>query len=132
MLKKATGRVKHVINGALAQIALDIAVNSASERGLLGIALHPQFARQPIRLFVLVLLGATRVEHFPGFGIHLPCDRDWSGYRRDCLRPALRESHRPIRVDWISLAIRSRCVHPAIVPERRDQRACRVAITTVA
>lgn len=44
VLEKATGRVKHVINGALAQIALDLAVNNASERGLLGITLHPQFA----------------------------------------------------------------------------------------
>jgi glucose/arabinose dehydrogenase len=43
VLEKATGRVKHVINGALAQIVVDLAVNSASERGLLGIALHPQF-----------------------------------------------------------------------------------------
>jgi glucose/arabinose dehydrogenase len=44
VLEKATGRVKHVINGALAQIVLDLAVNNASERGLLGIALHPQFS----------------------------------------------------------------------------------------
>ena len=43
VLEKATGRVKHVINGALAQIVLDLSVNNASERGLLGIALHPQF-----------------------------------------------------------------------------------------
>ena len=43
VLERATGRVKHVINGALAQIVLDLAVNNASERGLLGIALHPQF-----------------------------------------------------------------------------------------
>ena len=43
VLEKATGRVKHIINGALAQIVLDLAVNNASERGLLGIALHPQF-----------------------------------------------------------------------------------------
>jgi glucose/arabinose dehydrogenase len=43
VLEKATGRVKHVINGALAQIVLDLAVNNASERGLLSIALHPQF-----------------------------------------------------------------------------------------
>jgi len=43
VLEKASGRVKHVINGALAQIVLDLSVNNASERGLLGIALHPQF-----------------------------------------------------------------------------------------
>jgi glucose/arabinose dehydrogenase len=44
VLEKASGRVKHVINGALAQIVLDLAVNNSSERGLLGIALHPQFS----------------------------------------------------------------------------------------
>jgi glucose/arabinose dehydrogenase len=44
VLEKASGRVKHVQNGALVQIALDLAVNNASERGLLGIALHPQFS----------------------------------------------------------------------------------------
>lgn len=44
ILEKATGRVKHIINGALAQQVLDLAVNNSSERGLLGIALHPQFS----------------------------------------------------------------------------------------
>jgi glucose/arabinose dehydrogenase len=44
VLEKATGRVKHVINGALAQTVLDLSVNNASERGLLGITLHPQFS----------------------------------------------------------------------------------------
>jgi glucose/arabinose dehydrogenase len=44
VLEKATGQVKHVINGALAQVVLDLAVNNASERGLLGITLHPQFS----------------------------------------------------------------------------------------
>ncbi|MEP6740948.1 MAG: choice-of-anchor V domain-containing protein, partial [bacterium] len=44
VLEKDTGKVKFVMNGAVQQIALDLAVNSASERGLLGIALHPNFA----------------------------------------------------------------------------------------
>ncbi len=42
--EKDTGKVKFVMNGAVQGIALDLAVNSASERGLLGIALHPNFA----------------------------------------------------------------------------------------
>src|SRR5262249_34045324 len=41
VLEKATGKVQHVVNGAIANTALDLAVNSASERGLLGIALQP-------------------------------------------------------------------------------------------
>ena len=44
ILEKASGKVQHVVNGAVAGTALDLAVNSASERGLLGIALQPDFA----------------------------------------------------------------------------------------
>jgi aldose sugar dehydrogenase len=44
VLEKATGKVQHVLNGAIVGTALDLAVNSASERGLLGIALQPDFA----------------------------------------------------------------------------------------
>ena len=45
VLEKATGKVRHVVNGAFAGTALDLPVNSASERGLLGIALQPDFAQ---------------------------------------------------------------------------------------
>ncbi|HKG14484.1 MAG TPA: PQQ-dependent sugar dehydrogenase, partial [Pyrinomonadaceae bacterium] len=44
VLEKATGRVLRVKNGAVQGAVLDLAVNSASERGLLGIALHPSLA----------------------------------------------------------------------------------------
>jgi glucose/arabinose dehydrogenase len=48
VLEKATGRVKRVVNGvAQATPVLDLAVNFGSERGLLGIALHPQFPATP-------------------------------------------------------------------------------------
>jgi glucose/arabinose dehydrogenase len=43
--EKSTGQVKRVVNGAVKSVALDLAVNFASERGLLGIALHPDFRR---------------------------------------------------------------------------------------
>ncbi|HEX2541303.1 MAG TPA: PQQ-dependent sugar dehydrogenase [Caldimonas sp.] len=42
VLEKATGRVQRVVNGVVQGTVLDLAVNSASERGLLGIALDPQ------------------------------------------------------------------------------------------
>jgi glucose/arabinose dehydrogenase len=42
-LEKATGRVKRVQDGAVRATVLDLPVNSASERGLLSIALHPRF-----------------------------------------------------------------------------------------
>ncbi len=44
VLEKDTGKVQRVVNGSIQSTVLDLAVNSASERGLLGIALHPQFA----------------------------------------------------------------------------------------
>jgi len=43
ILEKDTGKVKRVVNGTVQSTVLDLAVNSASERGLLGIALHPGF-----------------------------------------------------------------------------------------
>jgi glucose/arabinose dehydrogenase len=48
ILEKATGQVKRVVNGVLQPApVLDLAVNSASERGLLSIALHPYFPAVP-------------------------------------------------------------------------------------
>ena len=47
VLEKNTGQVKHVMNGAIQGTVLDLAVNFASERGLLGIALHPDFPTDP-------------------------------------------------------------------------------------
>ncbi len=45
--EKATGQVKHVVNGTVVGTVLDLAVNSASERGLLFITLHPLFPIVP-------------------------------------------------------------------------------------
>jgi glucose/arabinose dehydrogenase len=46
VLEKATGQVKWVVNGVKSTV-LDLAVNFGSERGLLGIALHPNFPASP-------------------------------------------------------------------------------------
>ena len=43
VLEKATGKVQRIVNGVVQSTALDLAVNSGSERGLLGIALDPHF-----------------------------------------------------------------------------------------
>jgi aldose sugar dehydrogenase len=43
VLEKATGKVQRVVDGTVQSTVLDLPVNSASERGLLGIALHPHF-----------------------------------------------------------------------------------------
>jgi aldose sugar dehydrogenase len=47
VVEKNTGRVKRVVNGAVQGVVLDLSVNFASERGLLGIALHPRFPANP-------------------------------------------------------------------------------------
>ena len=47
IIEKSTGRVLHFANGRMRGVALDLSVNSASERGLLGIALHPRFPADP-------------------------------------------------------------------------------------
>jgi aldose sugar dehydrogenase len=48
VLEKASGQVKRVINGVVqAAPVLDLAVNSNSERGLLSLALHPNFPAIP-------------------------------------------------------------------------------------
>lgn len=44
VLEKSTGRVQRVTGGVIQGAVLDLPVNSGSERGLLGIALHPDFA----------------------------------------------------------------------------------------
>jgi aldose sugar dehydrogenase len=43
VLEKDTGKVQRVVNGSVQSTVLDLPVNRASERGLLGIALHPHF-----------------------------------------------------------------------------------------
>ncbi len=48
VLEKASGQIKRVTNGVLQTTpVLDLAVNSASERGLLSAALHPDFPSTP-------------------------------------------------------------------------------------
>lgn len=44
VVEKNTGRVQRVRDGVVTATVLDLAVNNAEDRGLLGIALHPQFA----------------------------------------------------------------------------------------
>jgi aldose sugar dehydrogenase len=47
VLEKNSGQVKRVTNGVVTSTVLDLAVNNASERGLLGIALAPNFPADP-------------------------------------------------------------------------------------
>jgi len=47
VLEKASGKVQRILNGQAPTTVLDLAVNSGSERGLLGLALHPDFPANP-------------------------------------------------------------------------------------
>ena len=60
VLEKNTGRVVRVL-GAGQAVVLDLAVNFASERGLLGIALHPGFPSPP-QVFLYWTESTTGVD----------------------------------------------------------------------
>ena len=90
VLEKNTGRVQRVVDGAVQRTVLDLRVNAAAERGLLGIALHPDFPTDPgVYLFWTIsstgadttvpsatpLLG-NRVDRFVWNGSRLTFDRN--------------------------------------------------------
>jgi glucose/arabinose dehydrogenase len=93
--EKATGRVMRVRNGVVEGPVLDLAVNSASERGLLGIALHRNFMVNGfVYLFwsesntgadsnslAAVDLLANRVDRFVWDGSTLTFDRNLIRFR---------------------------------------------------
>jgi aldose sugar dehydrogenase len=90
VLEKASGRVRRVKDGRVVATVLDLAVNSASERGLLGVALHPNFAANGFVYLYwtesntgadatavdAVALLANRVDRFVWNGQTLTLDRN--------------------------------------------------------
>jgi aldose sugar dehydrogenase len=67
ILEKNTGQVKRIVKGTVQSTVLDLGVNFASERGLLGIALHPNFpTNNGVYLFWTCLSTALPAnESFP-------------------------------------------------------------------
>ena len=62
VIEKASGIVKRVINGVIqVNPVLDLAVNSASERGLLSLVLHPNFPTTPA-VFIRWTESSTGVD----------------------------------------------------------------------
>lgn len=110
VLEKETGKVQRVLNGLINSTVLDLPVNFGSERGLLGIALHPRFPSNPgVYLFwtesstgndtsVLSetpLLG-NRVDRFLWNGSTLTVDRNIIRLRaiqQDATNPVERGNH---------------------------------------
>jgi glucose/arabinose dehydrogenase len=89
VLERTTGRVQRVRAGGARDTVLDLAVNFGGERGLLGIALHPRFPRNPAVFLYWTqsstgtdtdvlsetsLLG-TRIDRFTWNGSSLTFDR---------------------------------------------------------
>jgi glucose/arabinose dehydrogenase len=66
VLEKATGRVRRVTNGLLSPtLALDVAVNSSSERGLLGIAVN---SATPPAVFLYYTEASGGIDNNPPLG----------------------------------------------------------------
>jgi len=76
LLEKDTGKVLRVTNGAVQNTVLDLGVNFGSERGLLGIALHPDFPTNP-RVYLFWTCRTSVSPPQPFFPQELVClDRD--------------------------------------------------------
>jgi glucose/arabinose dehydrogenase len=72
VIEKNTGRVQRVRNGVVSSTVLDLAVNNANDRGLLGIALHPQFATNHL----VYLFWTCRVAPPPDSNPYSPTARN--------------------------------------------------------
>ena len=110
VFEKDTGEVKRVVNGIVTSTVLDLGVNFNSERGLLGIALHPDFPSDP-GVYLFWTCRSTALPADPFF----PDERAAS--TRTCSRPtaarysgaAARQSRRSVRLGWTR-----RCTSTAI------------------
>ncbi len=82
LCEKASGQVKYFVNGVLIGVVLDLAVNSASERGLLGIALDPSFAKNP-KVYLYWSQDSTGGDTLNASNVALLANRvdafDWNG-----------------------------------------------------
>ena len=113
VLEKASGQVKRVSDGSVRGVVLDLAVNSASERGLLGIALHPKFKKNG---FVYLFWSQSRSG----------ADTDTSRGR-----PADGQPHRPLRVGRRPARVRQ-ATSSSSGPSRPTPASRCAAITTAA
>lgn len=95
VLEKASGQVKRIVNGTIQGVVLDLAVNSNAERGLLGIAVDPNFASNggvylywtesssgaDTNVISSVPLLGNRVDRFTWNGSTLVFDRNIAMFR---------------------------------------------------
>ena len=76
VLEKNSGKVLRVVNGAVQGTVLDLGVNFASERGLLGIALHPNFPANPGVYLFWSCTGTPPPPENPYFPVEQQCSDD--------------------------------------------------------
>jgi aldose sugar dehydrogenase len=90
--EKATGQVKRVKDGTTS-VVLDLAVNSNSERGLLGIVLHPKF-KQNGWVYLFWSESRTGADSTTGDGVRLTGNRvdrfEWEDGRLEFDRNIIR------------------------------------------
>lgn len=69
VIEKATGKVHLVENGAISATVLDLPVNNTYSRGLLSIALHPEFAQNGY-VYLYYSRSNTDTDYTSGGGWH--------------------------------------------------------------
>ena len=122
VIEKTTGQVKLVVDGVVTATVLDLAVNSASERGLLGIALHPRFPRAAVRLPLLDVPHRGTARGSVQARTRETCDDAALARRRHQRHPAgaaARQPRRSLRVGRQGADLRSQPDLVAVVPGRR-------------
>ena len=131
--EKQSGRVKHVVKGSVVGTAIDLAVNNGSERGLLGIALHPDFASTKfVYLYWTCRAPANTDQTLPS---QTECaDVPQTGADTSALIETPLLGNRVDRFVWngSTLTLGSQPHQAACVPVRRRPTVSRAAITTAA
>jgi glucose/arabinose dehydrogenase len=101
VLEKNTGRVVRVTDGVVSGTALDLGVNFASERGLLGIALHPDFPTDPGVYLFWSCPGTPPPAANPFFPVELECaDAPTLGADTDDILASPLLGNRVDRFEW--------------------------------
>ncbi len=101
VIEKMTGEVKVVENGVVIGTALDLAVNNASERGLLGIAVHPDFESNGFVYLFWSCVAPPPPASAPFFPTAAQCavtPRARRRFGRPSRDAAARQPRRPVRV----------------------------------
>ena len=100
VIEKDTGQVKHVVGDEVQGVALDLAVNFASERGLLGIALDPDFGNNGY-VYLYWSCSAPAPEGTPFFPTEIECaDQPVTGEDTDDLLAVPLLGNRVDRFVW--------------------------------